>query len=334
MATKKKAKKTEAEVQTPATDATETPAPTPEDVTEAEIVVEYELPKTRGEDEFHLWDTAKEPEKVKLPVGPDDLTWDFRMEKKIPKEMIQEFARDGILSPIQVFKNEDGTFGIINGRTRVRAVPEVNKLRAKLELPPLVLKLQVMDLKAGTGAGDALNAIVLKSDHMTIAKDLYQKVARGVTEEELAKKNGISVAKVTEYVTLLGLSKKGQDALMDGKITFAAAVELATNDPAKQDEKIQKLLASDTKVTKTALDKEAGKDVKARMSIKDARGFQETIKASKLKGDHGDFMKHAMIAALDVVDDPRKEDEFWSVLNNLCRGKLPKDEEQASPAKK
>jgi hypothetical protein len=327
----KKNKKPEAEVQTTATNEQG-----PQAGESSESQTEAAPRGPRKADEMLIWDTGKEPEAFALPEGPDDPTWDHRMNlpKSAIKEMEVMLAEEEPESPLQVLKKPDGTYGWVDGRTRRRAVEGANKLRAKLGKAPLVFLVQVKDIPEVNNIGMVLNVARIASPPLIEAAEFARGIDKGFTEEEMARGTPYSPAQVKDRMSLLGLSDLWKKALNEEKVSLAAALEAAKMDTTEADEKLTKLIAETTgKVTKAAVEKASGKDVKARMSVKEARSFQETIKATRIKGDNGEFLKAAMVAALNVVDDPRLEDEFWGIINKLAQGKLPKAEESEAEVK-
>jgi ParB family chromosome partitioning protein len=142
------------------------------------------------------------------------------------EELAQSIREHGVLQPVLVSQQKDGTFQLITGERRWRAVrlagmPTVPALvkettpRASLELA-LVENIQRRDLNPLEEA-HAFRALL--DEH-------------GLTQEQLGQRIGKSRVSITNTLRLLGLPEPVRDALANGSLTegHARAILMANGE--------------------------------------------------------------------------------------------------------
>src|SRR5947209_1412132 len=162
------------------------------------------------------------------------------------EELAQSIREHGVLQPILVSQQADGTFQLITGERRWRAVqkagmstvPAIVKEatpRASLELA-LVENIQRRDLNP---LEEAHAFRQLLDEH-------------GLTQEQLATRIGKSRVAVTNTLRLLQLPEGVQEALASGSITEGHARAILTaNDEAKRLALLERVIAEQLSVRAT-----------------------------------------------------------------------------------
>jgi len=152
-------------------------------------------------------------------------------------ELAQSIKERGIIQPVLVSKNRDGSFGLIAGERRWRAaslaglkkIPAIIKQaddRSTLEIA-LIENIQREDLNPLEMA----NAF----EHLMVTYKL--------TQEELSEKLGKERATVANYLRLLKLPDEIKSFLSDGKLTMGHAKAIvAINDRKQQIDLAQKIV--------------------------------------------------------------------------------------------
>jgi len=147
------------------------------------------------------------------------------------KELAESIKKDGLIQPVIVVENSIEGYTLVAGERRFRA----SKL-AKLS----TIKAIVLDITQEQMQQYALIENIQREDLNPIElAQSYQALIElhNVTHEELASIIHKSRTHITNTLRLLHLSKKAQDALVDGKISAGHAKMLVG-----LDEKEQKLL--------------------------------------------------------------------------------------------
>jgi len=132
------------------------------------------------------------------------------------RELADSIKDHGLLQPIMVKKNGDGTFLIIHGERRFRAHQAAN-------LP--TIKCIVAE-KTDSQVSDARiveNLVRADLSDMELAKEFQRRVDAGETHEQIAHSIKKSRAFVTQRLALMRLPEERKQQLEEGKITFADA---------------------------------------------------------------------------------------------------------------
>ncbi|MFH0856806.1 MAG: ParB/RepB/Spo0J family partition protein [bacterium] len=155
----------------------------------------------------------------KIKANPYQPRTDFNHDGM--EDLINSIKEHGILQPLVVSKTEDGQYELIAGERRLRAskMAELRKVpvivrdadrQKKLELA-LIENIQRRDLNP--------------MEECTAYKRLMDEF--NMTQDDVCKKVGKSLAVVANTLRLLGLPKEIQDALSQGKIDKSAGRAIA-----------------------------------------------------------------------------------------------------------
>jgi ParB/RepB/Spo0J family partition protein len=132
------------------------------------------------------------------------------------RELADSIREQGLLQPIMVKKNGDGTYLIIHGERRYRA----HQLAA---LP--TIKCIIAD-KTDSQVQDARiveNLVRADLSDMELAKEFQRRVDAGETHEQIAHSIKKSRSFVTQRLSLMRLPEERKEQLEHGKISFADA---------------------------------------------------------------------------------------------------------------
>lgn len=132
------------------------------------------------------------------------------------RELADSIKDHGLLQPIMVKKNGDGTFLIIHGERRFRA-------HQTATMP--TIKCIVAD-KTDAQVSDARiveNLVRADLSDMELAKEFQRRVDAGETHEQIAHSIKKCRAFVTQRLALMRLPEERKQQLEEGKITFADA---------------------------------------------------------------------------------------------------------------
>lgn len=152
----------------------------------------------------------------------------------------------GVISPITLRKNDDGTYLIIAGERRFRA----SKLAGLKTIPAYVKTAadeQVMEMALIENIQrEDLNAIEIALTFYRLIED-YK-----LTQERLSERVGKKRTTISNYLRLLRLPAEIQMGIKDRKIDMGhAKAILSQNDPAIQLELYNQILQNDYSVRKT-----------------------------------------------------------------------------------
>src|SRR5574344_1970263 len=207
-------------------------------------------------------------------------------EEKL-QELSESIKEHGLLQPIVVIENSDGTFTLIAGERRLRA----HKLAELEEIKAIVvnedeLKLRELALIENIQRDD-LNIIELAFCYAQLLNE------HNITHEELSQKVFKSRTSITNTLRLLQLSSYVQQFLATDKISAGHAkmmIGLTTEDQKKICDTIigQKLSVRETeKLIKDLKEKDAPKPKKEKLTnsynISNLKSFAEFLKNDKIK---------------------------------------------------
>lgn len=232
---------------------------------------------------------------VKLPVSrilpnPSQPRKVFREEEL--QALAQSIQENGLLQPVTV-RRENGAYYLIAGERRLRAC----KLAGIKEIPALVADCAPED----SAVLALLENIQRKDLHMFEQANALVNLLREwrITQEEAAKRLGISQSYLANKLRLLKLSPEEQNEILQYKLTERhARALLRVDDPALREkilrqagEKHLNVSQTEELVTAALAPKQEGRKPKRTFIAKDIRLFINTI-------DHAvDAMKTAGIAA-------------------------------------
>ncbi|WP_164469883.1 ParB/RepB/Spo0J family partition protein [Aliarcobacter cryaerophilus] len=207
-------------------------------------------------------------------------------EEKL-QELSASIKEHGLLQPIVVVENEDGTYTLIAGERRLRA----HKLANIEEIKAIIVdkdefKLRELALIENIQRDD-LNIIELAFCYAQLLNE------HNITHEELSKKVFKSRTSITNTLRLLQLSSYVQQFLATDKISAGHAkmmIGLTTEDQKKICDTIigQKLSVRETeKLVKDLKEKDIPKPKKEKVTnsynISNLKSFAEFLKNDKIK---------------------------------------------------
>mgnify|MGYP001623872957 FL=1 len=232
---------------------------------------------------------------IKLPVSrilpnPSQPRKVFREEEL--QALAQSIQENGLLQPVTV-RRENGAYYLIAGERRLRAC----KLAGIKEIPALVADCAPED----SAVLALLENLQRKDLHMFEQANALVNLLREwrITQEEAAKRLGISQSYLANKLRLLKLSPEEQNEILQYKLTERhARALLRVDDPALREkilrqagEKHLNVSQTEELVTAALAPKQEGRKPKRTFIAKDIRLFINTI-------DHAvDAMKTAGIAA-------------------------------------
>lgn len=141
------------------------------------------------------------------------------------KENIKEV---GLLHPILVEPQKDGTYLLISGERRLRAHKLLNRKKIRAVFPSKKTQ-KVIQEKGRTLRELALFENVQRKDLTPIeeARCFEQLIEHlGCSQEELGERLGVTHAYVSQRISLLGLPEEVQDMIEDGDVNMSQAREL------------------------------------------------------------------------------------------------------------
>jgi len=151
-------------------------------------------------------------------------------------ELAESIKQSGVLQPILLRKNEDGTFTLIAGERRWRAA-----LKAGLKRIPAIIK----DIDERESAVITLVENVMRDDlsPLELAEDLEKlRTEFSLTHEELAGITGMDRSSITNLLRLLKLPEKIKEALHRGEINAGQArALLSIKDPKRMMDVFEKI---------------------------------------------------------------------------------------------
>lgn len=144
-------------------------------------------------------------------------------------ELAESIKEHGLLQPILVRPNGDGTFEIVHGERRYRA-------HEKAGLP--TIKCIVRELSDSKVADARLVENIEREDltDLELAKEFQKRVEKGETHQQIADSIKKTRAYVTQRLALLKLPENVQRKLEKGKIGFTEARMLALSGINKNEE--------------------------------------------------------------------------------------------------
>lgn len=277
-----------------------------------------------------LWDSGVEPELVQLPDSPTDPRWDVRMMHPLDPVFVQNIAVNGVQTPISVSPIDGGRYAVNSGRTRLRAISEANKLRAKAK-PPLPALIVPLIVKATTDHEAMLlsvseNEMRRQSKPSEKADIMLRMIDSGIPEKEICGQFGVTGPKLHEYLTIASIAPDAaREALDAGTISFSGLVSILHLDEGKINAAVAQVIKAQelgvrlpTKKLKEAAGQSGEPD---RPTAKMLKAFVEDLKtATDIEGKHGDAARKGALYALELALDTRKRDGFMKKLRELAKG--------------
>ncbi len=169
-----------------------------------------------------------------------------RFEEEALEELAESIRRHGVIQPITVRLQGNGTYQIISGERRVRAA----RMAGLEEIPAYVRhtddhSLLELALIENIQRAD-LNPIEIALAYQRMIEEL------GIRQEDVARRVGKKRATVTNYLRLLQLSPAVQRAILDGRLSMGHARVLAgLKDHRRQEELMERIIREGLSVRAT-----------------------------------------------------------------------------------
>jgi ParB family chromosome partitioning protein len=177
------------------------------------------------------------------------------------EELSHSIREHGVISPVTLRKNDDGTYMIIAGERRVRA----SKMAGLSKIPAFIRVAndeQMLELALIENIHrENLNAIEVAISYQRLIDEC------SLTQEEVSEKVGKSRSAVANFLRLLKLPPEVQLAIRDGHISMGHARALINiNDKEEQLKLLQQIIMEEMTVRQTEemADKAKGKADKER----------------------------------------------------------------------
>lgn len=278
---------------------------------------------------FVRLDTGKDYDKLVLPKDASDPRWQDRLNLPVPEGLISSMVESDDPETVEVVEHK-GKYLINNGRTRVRALPEVNKRRKKMGKAPFVLTLAVVP-EASDDAEGAQSLLLrsmranvrMDSPPTILAREVQRALSVDVPEEQICALLGVKGPRLHEYLALLDLPEKVQKRVDDGTISLTAALGLVKLDAAQVEAAAAALEAAarmGKKVTAKDIAKVAGTQDEKVATKGKIKQYLLDSQSWQLAGKHGDAVRDAMAATFEVALGTRSLESLTAALDRLAKG--------------
>lgn len=137
------------------------------------------------------------------------------------QELADSIKEYGLLEPIGVRDNNDGTYTIVHGERRFRAHKLIPLPTIKAIICPKETDVKNTRITENTAREDLTD--------MDLAREFEKRVLAGETHEQIALRIHKTRAYVSQRLSLLKLSEEQQGKLQRGDLTFASARILAAS---------------------------------------------------------------------------------------------------------
>ena len=279
-----------------------------------------------------------------LPDTEADPYWDNKLKNAVPDGVV-----DGLFdlgwdqsSVARGVRQANGVIKITHGKTRWRAIPKVNTLLKRADLPPLTAYVYVEDERPDDEAqmihGMEMNAQLNHGtqfiDPLTKAEDILRLYSAGIDERRLAKRFSCTVNDVHGYLLLTDETKCPpvvQELLRAGKLSFTAALELArraekmsTAELAASAEQMAKISNGGLRVTTNDVKKAAGVNANKPATLRERKQFLLDVQSAKFEGKMGDAVKWALVIATELGLGTRTLEQTWSAAAKISKGQTIK----------
>ncbi|MFH0854341.1 MAG: ParB/RepB/Spo0J family partition protein [bacterium] len=181
--------------------------------------------------QFANIDTAKGLRVIDVPIekiAPNPYQPRVNFDYESLEELIKSIKEHGILQPLVVSKTAGDGYELIAGERRLRAAN-----LAELKTVPVIVREADNQKKLELALIENiqrknLNAIEEANSYKRLATEF------NLTQEEVSKKTGKSLAVIANTLRLLTLPKEIQDALLEGRIDKSAARTIAGLDSEEE----------------------------------------------------------------------------------------------------
>jgi hypothetical protein len=282
--------------------------------------------KPRAEPKFVRFDTAKEDlKRLKLAKDEEDPYFDARQNLEVSEGLTQSMADEDEPAVIKVV--EDGSdYKVWDGRNRVRAAPEANRLRRKAGKPPIVFHLAVVDPPANGEPSEIIKGtmranIRQDSPPCVLAQDISRALAADVTEEWLCATLGMTSAKLHQYIALLDLPKAVQKHVDENTISIAAALALTKLDLKDVELAAEKLVAAAKVGKRVSAAQVANPNHDSKVATKkEIRQYVLDLQSDPLPGKNGKALTQAFVMGVEICLGFRSTKQATAALIRIAKG--------------
>lgn len=272
--------------------------------------------------------TKAQRAQVILVTDENDLLYNPKVKDPPPEHLHKALADPKVgwleTNPLTILP--DGR--IWSGRTKWRVLEKAERERgAEVPVPFKVIEINE---EQAADATDMLDMQVQKLNPMLIAEKIFRSYSRGKTEKEILETTGIAVNDQHGYLLLLDEDKcpeSVQELLREGRISFAAALELARKaesmtkaELTQAAEQIVKVASGGLKVTAAQVKRASGVTGDGPATQKAKKQLILDLQSGELGGKMGEAAKWAAIVAMEVGLGTRTVDSFWSAIDKIARG--------------
>ena len=181
--------------------------------------------------------------------GPEHPLFDERVRLPVSQELVADVKVLGVTSPIKVRKipGDPKRAEVVFGRQRVRAARQANEdlaanRKAKIRVPALPFRTD--DDKNLLGIAISENEHRQPDDPITRASKAARFISMGASNKEAGIRFGVTEKTIRQWLRLLELDKKVQQAVRNRRLLPTAAVQLHKLDAAEQRKQLAEILES------------------------------------------------------------------------------------------
>lgn len=239
------------------------------------------------------------PENLVLVKEPGHPLFDPRVLELADEALVRNIMVHGVLQPVHITRNGDDQ-EVVDGRHRVIAAIEANK---RLEQEGKA-KIKVKVLQVSGQDKDIFGVMVSANEHrkademLNKANKAKKMLDMGATIDEVAINFGVTTKAIRNWMALNDLDNNVRAAVLEGRMTSSAALELAPLHRADQVEAMNKLLAQSGEKQPT---------------IKQAKEIKEQVKPSAKPRTK----KTAYGGEAQCKDDTRKKKTADAALEHM-----------------
>lgn len=188
-----------------------------------------------------------DPERLMLIEQEGHPLYDPRVRDPVDAFTVASIREVGVKIPVTVWRDpETGITCVVDGRGRVKACREANKLLVAAGLPARMVPAIVGKGDAKTAMGTMVLANEGRKEPTAIGRAHMAKrlLESGYSEPEVGMLLHVSRSGLRNYMSLLEMPLVVQKAVADGRVAATLGYELAKLPPEQQKEKLGVMLAA------------------------------------------------------------------------------------------